>query len=267
MQLSIQGEHIHLRRAGVGSPLVLVHSLGTSGALFDEQFSHWTNRDVIAFDARGHGESSARGAVTLAHMAHDIAAGLDQLSVIQADFVGISMGGIICANLHHHRPDLMSRLVIANSFATLGAAGADRARQLTDRIKSMPISEYARIYVAETLLPRTPVEVRERISGLIAGMKRDDYLQTVNSIFTADVSEYLAAMAIPAHVIGSRLDNRTPTVLAEKIAALIPGATLDVLENAGHLSNLDDPGGFNNAVDRFFIRSAALDRLPRRIKR
>jgi 3-oxoadipate enol-lactonase len=200
-------------------------------------------------------------------MAHDIAAGLDQLGITQADFVGISMGGIICANLYHHRPDLMSRVVIANSFATLGASGADRARQLTDRIQSMPISEYARIYVAETLLPRTAVEVRERIYRLIAAMKRDDYLQTVNSIFTADVCEYLAAMAIPVHVIGSRHDNRTPPALAEMMVALIPGATLDVLENAGHLSNLDDPSGFNNAVDQFFIRSAALDRLPRRMKR
>jgi 3-oxoadipate enol-lactonase len=267
MHLTIRGEDINVRRSGVGSPLVLVHSLGTSSALFDEQFSHWSNRDVIAFDARGHGESSARGAVTLTQMAKDIAAGLDQLGVTLADFVGISMGGIICANLYHDRPDLMSRLAIANSFATLGAAGPERARQLTDRITSMPMSEYANIYVTETLLPGTPAEIRERVYRLISGVKRHDYLQTVNSIFTADVSEYMAAMAIPVHVIGSRHDNRTPISLAEKIVAMIPGAALDVLENAGHLSNLDDPRAFNNSVDGFFSRSAALDRSPRRMKR
>jgi 3-oxoadipate enol-lactonase len=267
MHLAIQGEDINVRRAGIGSPLVLVHSLGTSSALFDEQFSHWANRDVIAFDARGHGESSARGAVTVTHMAQDIAAGLDQLGIAQADFVGISMGGIICAHLYHARPDLMSRLVIANSFATLGAAGAERARQLSDCIQSMSMSDYAAIYVTETLLPSTPAKVRERIYQLISGMTQDHYLQTVNSIFTADVSEYLATMAIPVHVIGSRLDNRTPTSLAEKIVAMIPGASLDVLPNAGHLSNLDDPSGFNNVVDRFFSRSAQPDRVPQRVKR
>jgi 3-oxoadipate enol-lactonase len=80
-------------------------------------------------------------------------------------------------------------------------------------------------------------------------MRLDDYLQTVRSIFTENVESCMRAMRMPARVLVGDKDGRTPPALAERIAATIPGASLHVIENAGHLANLDRPDRFHEAID------------------
>ncbi len=56
---------------------------------------------------------------------------------------------------------------------------------------------------------------------------------------------------MPTLVIVGRDDALTPPATAEKLTAGIPGARMVIIEKAGHLSNLEQPEGFNRAVREF----------------
>lgn len=259
----IGNETLHYERAGSGTPLVLMHSLGTSSALWAEQMQHWADRyDVIAMDARGHGRSSNAGGASIADFAGDLLALLKQLDVLPAHFVGTSMGGMICSRLHAMQPDAMRSLTIVGSLATAGEGGAKHAKTLAARICSMPLAEYGRAYAQETLLPATERSKHEALAASIGGMKQDAYLQTMRSIFTEDVSDCMKQMDLPVRVIVGREDRRTPIAMSERIAGLIAGSELVVLDDAAHLANLDNPRAFHAAVDEFLERSADASAIP-----
>jgi 3-oxoadipate enol-lactonase len=248
-ELGLNGERLRYRREGSGQPLVLVHSLGTNIALWDEQFRHWSERfDVIAFDARGHGSSSNCGGVSMRHIAADLRAGLQALGIERAHFVGISMGGLICSRLHEMQSSLFESLVISGSFVSV-EGGNERVKMLEDRISAAGLHEYGKQYAQEILLPSTPQAHHAALAQWIGAMRLEDYLQTVRSIFTENVESCMRAMRMPARVLVGDKDGRTPPALAERIAATIPDASLHVIENAGHLANLDRPDRFHEAID------------------
>lgn len=250
--IQVNGETIHYERDGDGPPLVLVHSLGTSTNLWSAQVAHWAPKFAcVAIDARGHGASTNRGGVTMANVAADIHAALDQLGLLPAHFLGISMGGLIIARLHERDPAALASAVIADSFHTLGEMGPERVAFLEDRIASVDMEEYGRMYARETLLPDTAEEERTALAAAIARVEKESYLQTARSVFTEDVTSCMEAMDLPVRVVCGDKDDRTPPALSERIAELIPGADLIMVENAAHLANLDNPAGFHAAIDPF----------------
>jgi len=252
--IDVNGETIAYQRAGSGTPLVLVHSLGTASWLWREQMERWQDRfDVIAFDARGHGASSHRGGFTLADVAADIVAALQALGVGPACFLGISMGGQICARIHQSAPDRVLRLVIADSFATLGDKGPERVSALEATIGGMTIAGYGEQYADETILPGTDRRHRDALAASIGGMEKDSYLQAVRSVFTGDVVEALRGVTVPTLVVGGEAEQRTPVAANRTVADLVPGARFEIIPNAAHLANLDNPRGFHDIVHPFLV--------------
>lgn len=252
--IDANGERLAYRRAGQGEPLVLIHSLGTNAQLWDEQIARWSRRfDVIAVSARGHGGSTNRGGVTMAALAEDLRAVLGQLGVARANFVGLSMGGLICARLHALAPALMGRLVISGSFVTLGAPGLQRVRDLEQRLPALGMARYGEVYAAETLLPSTPRRYHDALAGWIAATDQAAYLQTARSIFGEDVGPCMGAMRLPVRVLVGAQDQRTPVAHARHIAETIPGATLEIIDGAGHLANLDAADRFCAAVEAHLV--------------
>ncbi|MGE5202864.1 MAG: alpha/beta fold hydrolase, partial [Acidobacteriota bacterium] len=56
---------------------------------------------------------------------------------------------------------------------------------------------------------------------------------------------------VPAHVVVGADDTLTPPAVSHEMARRIPGAALTIVEGAGHLSNIEQPARFNEAVLRF----------------
>jgi pimeloyl-ACP methyl ester carboxylesterase len=67
----------------------------------------------------------------------------------------------------------------------------------------------------------------------------------------ADSTDLLASISCPTLVVVGELDALTPPSVAQEYAAQIPGAQLVVITNAGHLSNLEQPEAFLQAVRGF----------------
>ncbi len=254
-EISVNGETLHYELAGTGPTLAMFHSLGTNGYLWAEQISHWKGRyTCVAFDARGHGRSSNNGSVTMQNVAEDAYAALNEMGLLPAHFIGISMGALQCARFHALEPDAVLSIVYADSFAFLGEAGPARIGIMEEKIASMSMEAFGADYAADTLLPTTAPDQHRALTEAIAGMTKDAYLQTVRSIFTEDVSDFLKRIDKSTHIVVGEHDQRTPLAASESVMALLPGAELVVIPDAAHLANIDNPEGFNAAVDSFFER-------------
>lgn len=250
--IDVNGETIHYRRAGTGPTLAFLHSLGTNSYLWEHQIARWQDRfTCVAFDGRGHGRSSNNGGATMQAMAEDAHAALKALGLLPAHLIGISMGGLQCARFHAVAPADVRSIVYADSFAFLGEAGPARVAALEQKVRSMSMQDYAVDYMTTTLLPATPQADKDALVAAIAGMTADNYIETVKSVFTEDVREYLKAIRCPTHVVVGAKDERTPVAAAESVRALVPGATMKIIPDAAHLANIDNPDGFHAAVEPF----------------
>lgn len=112
--LEVGGTTVHLRRTGSGMPLLLLHGVTDSGAVWDRVTGALADRfDVVAPDARGHGRSSRIGeAFAIEALAEDAAA------VVRSEFGGPvavwghSMGAATAEALAATHPDLVTRVVL-----------------------------------------------------------------------------------------------------------------------------------------------------------
>lgn len=232
---------------------VLLHSLGTNGALWQAQAGALAGEyRVVVPDSRGHGRSGWAEPLTVGSWIDDLDRILDHAHVPRAWLVGLSMGGVQALAYAAHRADRVSGLVVADSFAELGdeTAGAKIA-QLTGQAEQLGMEGLAGAYVADTFtrhpLPPGAAGVREAI----ASMSRRAYVASADTCFRVRLTGRLAGIAAPALVLWGARDTKTPRSLSEAITARIPAARLEVIPAAGHLSNLENPGGFTAAVRRF----------------
>lgn len=256
--IDLRGETLFYERTGKGPPLLLIHSLGTGAWLWRRQIARWSDAfDVIAADARGHGRSTANGEPLVAEMAADLAALLGALGLTGVQVVAISMGGPIAAHLATQAPGLVRSLAIADSFASQGEAGAERAETIAATVRSIGMAEFGRRYARDTLQPGAAPDLVEELAGSLGGMDPATYTACARSVFTSDVRETLAALrALPVRVVVGDRDARTPPALSEEIASLTGAGDVGLIPGAGHLSNLDRPEAFEAAILPFLRANA-----------
>src|SRR5256885_310064 len=97
-------------------------------------------------------------------------------------------------------------------------------------------------------------EPRGAFDTLVASMRalhRESHLKTIEASVAQDLAAPIEEIRAPTLVIGSTHDTLYPRHIAEDMARRIPGARLVIIEEAGHLSNLDRPQEFNRALGEF----------------
>src|SRR5262245_52234404 len=100
MQATINGIRMNYDVAGAeGAPVVVLHHpLASNLTMWDELTPALVDKKyrVVRFDARGHGQTEApKGPYTFETLAADVVALMDHLKIKKADFLGLSMGGMV----------------------------------------------------------------------------------------------------------------------------------------------------------------------------
>jgi len=239
------------------APVVfLFHSLGTSAELWTPQFETLARSyRLIAMDCRGHGRTSCRGAFSIAACVADARAVLDARAVTRAHVVGLSMGGLMAAQLAA-QPDAGERVrsvTLACSYATLaGTSSQARLDGTRDALERMSMATFARQYMDSTATSKLDSRWRERMIAVIGAMKAGDYLITLRDILFHDCTAALRALRVPALVLSGALDSRVSAQTTAKLAGEIASARTTRLAQAGHLANIEAPDAFNAALDAFW---------------
>lgn len=255
---SVNGVELNYRIDGRhGAPaLFFSNSLGTNLGMWDEQVRLLAGSfRIIRYDSRGHGLSGApAGDYTMEMLGRDALGLMEHLEVDNTFYCGLSMGGMVGQWLGANAPDRISKLVLSNtsSFmepkdlwdqriaAAMSASGMDG---LVDAVTER--------WFTRDFIERQPDEV-DRIRQMILTTPAHGYAGCCAAIRDMDQRGILAGIKVPTMVIVGDQDPATPPAHGELIASSVPGARLWSIENAAHLSNVEQPAQYMDALSDFF---------------
>jgi len=233
-------------------PLVFLHGVGSDKSVWDFQLQQLSkSRCVFAFDYPGYGESDLpENDLNLTEMARYIFGAMDALSIEKAHICGLSMGGLVAFEMFAQNPKRLASLILANTFAC-HPNGAEMAERSLNFIKTHSMREFAEQRVDFLLAPETSADVRNQVVETMARIDKRTYNWASKAVWTADYLDLLPKINVPTLVIGGDLDQPTPPALSRELAYNIAGAKMVIIQNAGHLSNFDQPQIFNELLEMF----------------
>jgi pimeloyl-ACP methyl ester carboxylesterase len=244
--------------------VVLHHATGFLARLWEpvaERLAAYGWR-VLAYDARGHGESEKPAPTSDNYDWHrcadDLRAFMDALALRGTPFVGHSMGGGVGLFLAGTRPEYLSRLVVIEPIVMPGGFVADETRrnemaegarrrrmafanaeEMLAQYRSRPTfanwrEDVLRLYVEHGTWKREDGSLELKCSGEVEGAM---FAQS-GSLPVWDV---LPRIEAPVLVVRGETTEAFLTMVAEQVAARIPGGRLETIEGAGHLAPMEVP--------------------------
>ena len=258
VQTQVNGITLAYNDQGSGLPIIFLHAFPLNRTMWAEQEKAFSSQfRVVTIDLRGHGESDAPlWRYTLDQAADDVIGLLDHLSIRQAVFVGLSMGGYILFALYRKYADRVKGLVLANTRAEEDTAEGKEARfQMAQTVYQKGPSAIADIMIQKLLSPAT-VQTKPGLVRHVRAMIEGNQISGIAGDLMAmaerpDSVTLLKHITCPTQIIVGELDLPTPPSDAKLMADLIPNARLTIIPAAAHLSNLEKPDIFNNTVREF----------------
>jgi 3-oxoadipate enol-lactonase len=248
----LDGTTIGFDEAGGGeaTAIVFLHGVGSDKSVWRPQLEHFgKSRRALAFDYPGYGDSdpAVRGS-TRDDYAAIILAAMDELGVHRTHVCGLSLGGVVAIAMNHIAPERCASLILADTFAVHPEGRAIYERSLTGS-ENLPAMAEARvdILLAQPAAPRVRREVVETMSRISPAA----YCIGAEAVWLADQRDRAGAIRVPTLVLVGDQDLVTPVDLSSELVDLIPDARMQVIEEAGHLSNLERPDDFNRVVEAF----------------
>jgi len=260
--------------AGSGAAVVLLHGYPFDRSMWREQvdFLSTTGNRVVAPDLRGFGESVAQTSAcessetnhrlksvpltTMADMARDVAALMDELKIDQAAICGLSMGGYIAFEFVHLFPTRARALVLAGTRAPADNEQERQTRlQQVKQMLAKGMSGIAEASLSKLLAPRTLAEKPEVVARLREMILRADpqgaSAAQRGMAARSDYSDDLAVINVPTLVVVGCQDPIRPVADAEFMHDRIRESNLEIIEDAAHMTNMEQPIVFNQALLEF----------------
>jgi 3-oxoadipate enol-lactonase len=249
--------NVRLHYALSGPPaapaLILSNSLGTNFSMWDAQAPAFEKQfRLLRYDMRGHGQSSAPPAPYSApDLARDILSLANSLSIPRFHFCGLSIGGMIGMSLALQAPDRLQKLVLCNTAPTIGTLEFWNTRIQTVQSKGM--KEVASAVTARWFTPGFQQSSPEKVASAICVLESLDpqgYVGGCTAVRDFNFRERVSQIRTPTLVISGTHDPAATTTDGRFLAEQIPGARYTEL-NTSHLSNIEAPAQFNDAVLSF----------------
>lgn len=241
-------------RAAPGAETILLSAgLGGLGAYWRPQIDALAERfRVIVYDHRGTGANAGplAGDHSIAAMADDVVAILDDAGVSRCHVVGHALGGLIGLDLALRSPGRLSSLVLVNAWAAVDSHTRrcfDARLALLDHVgpeayvRAQPIF----LYPAAWLSRHAERMAREDEHALAGFQGAANLKARIGALLAFDATGRLAEIAVPTLVMAARDDLLAPYTRSEELAAGVPGGTLWLAAEGGHAVNIVDSAAFN----------------------
>ena len=250
------GLKIAYERVGEGPPLVLVHGAVADSRLWGPQLAALADEfTVIAWDEPGAGRSSdVPGDFALADYANCLAALIGALDLGLAHVAGLSWGGTVAQELYRHHPELVATLLLVDTYA--GWKGSLPEGEVRVRVEGIRQMLAAADHLFDPTFPGLfagdpPAEFVPLLQAMAADVRPDSMRTALLVMAEADQRDLLPRIAVPTLLIWGERDARSPLSVARQFEDAVPDAKLVVIPGAGHVSNLEAPELFNDAVREF----------------
>ncbi len=252
---------LHSKVIGTGKPLVLLHAFPLSHQIWKNLKSP-KGYSLILTDFPGFGGAPlAPEGLTLEMAAQSLENHLHELKIKgPISLGGISMGGYWAMEFLRQFPSQVNKALFIST-----RAGADKPEARENRLKMAEkvLKEGTEFMVAamipgllgKTTLSEKP-EVKDQVAQWIQGTSPEAVALAQRAMAVRrDQTSLLPALRVPTLILAGREDALIPVSESEAMAKVIRLSQLEILEGAGHLLPLEDPGSFQKILDRFLSKT------------
>lgn len=250
---------LYVRDEGAGPALVFVHGFPLDHTMWDEAVDAFApSQRCIAVDLRGFGRSTPAGAPLLSMETHadDLARALDALDVERAHVCALSMGGYVALAFAERHAARLRTLTLVDSRAE-GEDEAGRAKRDAAAAHLLDVGRaaFAREMLAKLVAPSAGPSVRARLLSLIEATPYESIVAALMGMkVRPDRMGVLRGLAVPLLVVCGEEDVLTPPALSRAMAAAHPSGELSLVPGAGHMSPMERPAAFHDALGAFLAR-------------
>jgi pimeloyl-ACP methyl ester carboxylesterase len=233
-----------------------VHGAAVDSRMWGPQLAALADEfTVVAWDEPGAGRSSDVPAdFVLPDYANCLAALIGALELGPAHVAGLSWGGTVAQELYRHHPELVATLLLVDTYA--GWKGSLPEEEVRVRVEGVRQMLAAADHLFDPTLPGLfagdpPAEFAALLEAMAADVRPESMKTALLVMAEADQRDLLPRIAVPTLLIWGERDARSPLSVARQFEDAVPDAKLVVIPGAGHVSNLEAPELFNDAVREF----------------
>lgn len=238
-------------------PLLLLHGYPLTRAAWTPVLAA-LSKDfrAIAPDLPGHGASPAgEGAPSIDAMAEAVLALADRLECERFDLVGHSLGGYVAFGVLRRAKDRVRRLALVTTKATPDSPEAKEARRRqADLLEREGPRGLARALIPKLFREGAGEIAIEEARRMVEGNNVTGLVRALEAMRERpDSTPLLRSIAQPTLIVAGADDRVMPRSEQERMAKEIPGATLVVLAQSGHMPMIEEPGPLVEALARHFL--------------
>ncbi|MBA3673833.1 MAG: alpha/beta hydrolase [Chitinophagaceae bacterium] len=265
IQLKIRGSNHFYRDLNTHKKetILLVHGHPFDNSMWDYQLHTLKDFRLILPDLKGYGKTDYRfDKIYIEEQALDLAILLDHLEIEKVHLIGLSMGGQIIIEFARLFPHRTISLIICDSNPSAENETSYKNRLLlAEKINSIGIIEYTNHDINKYLNQSTidnNKEVYQHLYKMMTATKTEGAVASHKGrAERRNNCGYLKSIRFPTLVIVGDSDFFTPAAEMQDIANQISNSEFEVIPNAGHMPNMEQPEIFNKVIDDFYEKYAS----------
>jgi 3-oxoadipate enol-lactonase len=259
-ELEINGVRTYYEESGSGPPLVLVHGLGASTALWSKVAPALAEEfRVVTYDLRGSGRTPATGATTLAELVDDLRRLVARLDLDRSLVMGHSIGGSVALAHAAAHPEQVRAVLGVGALSGLPDAGRDGMRTRAETVEASGMEAVAETVATNGMAPSFREAHPDELQRFVSLLEENDpagYSALCRVVADVDIVAQLERIAAPVLLVAGALDAVVLPDSNEANAARMRNARAVTVDDSAHLLPWEKPDVLL-AIALPFLREAA----------
>lgn len=248
-------------------PIIFLHGYPFDKKMWQNQLDFLVSSyRLIACDIRGFGKSTdEKTDLSINLFSEDVIAFMDRLNIDKAIICGLSMGGFIALNALKRFPERFQALILCDTQCIADTVEVKEKRyEIIDEIKTHGATNFNEGFIKSVFHKdslKDKKDLVEHLSNVVFSNSENIIIKGLVALAERDETcSMLDKISIPTFIICGREDEVTPLIQSEFMYAKIKGSLLHVINNAGHVSNLEQPHEFNIHLAGFLATLSGIDK-------
>lgn len=250
----------YIDEGSINAPtIILIHGFPLNKTMWTSQVEEFKgNYRVIAYDIRGHGYSSAGDEdFSIELFVNDLLSLMDALKIDKTILCGFSMGGYIALNAIENHPERFNALLLCDTNCTADLPEAKEKRmKAIESIQEKGLEQYAEESLKKLFAPislSNQIDEVAVVREMIMKTSTQSLFKTLHALAgRKETCTRLNKIKVPVLILVGKEDEITTPAVALSMHEIIKGSTIHIIDDAGHLSNMENPEQFNYQLRKFF---------------